>query len=140
MMTYLYAPEHAIPKLGTVHRRILDLLSRDKATTRKEIIDIEDNFRGIFQALENGKWGYWCIERIYEDGSTKATHFRIDRRHFESQAMDALVRAERRVALRKDSLRQAYRERARVKRATEKYQQALNFLEEVKSAQQKPDA
>lgn len=131
MNIYLYAPSESIPPLGTKERELLELLFSGGEVERKLLLEIDENFRGILQQLENSNYGYWLIHRIKKGGSRRYTHFLLDSRHFEGVEQDRTARAERRKELKKTSLQQAKNEAKRLGKANKELEEALDYWDSL---------
>lgn len=130
MNIYQYAPSESIPSLGTKQRKILDLLCSVDEVERESLINIYESLR-VLQPLENGRFGYWRIIRLYKNGSKKITHVMLDSRHFEGPDQDRMARADRRKEFKIRSLQQAKSETKRLEKASKELEQALDYWDSL---------
>lgn len=127
MNIYQYAPNDAIPDLGTEQRQILDLLWSNEKVERQTLVAIDENFRTYLQDLGNEDFGFWNIIRLKERGSRRFTHITLDSRHLEGREQDQIARAERRKALKIKSCQRAKGEAERLEKATKEQEEALDY-------------
>ena len=127
MNIYQYAPNDAIPDLGTEQRQILDLLWSNEKVERQTLVAIDENFRTHLQGLGNEDFGYWNIIRLKERGSRRFTHITLDSRHREGREQDQIARAARRKELKTRSCQLAKGEAVRLEKAIKEQAEALDY-------------
>lgn len=127
MNIYQYAPNYAIPDLGTKERQILDLLWNTSKVERQTLVSIDENFRQYLQGLGNEDFGYWNILRLKERGSRRFTHIALDSRHLEGREQDQIARAARRKELKVKSFQRAKGEVERLEKAIKEQAEALDY-------------
>lgn len=112
------APPTVIPKTNTKAYRLLVLLAKGEPVPEVSIlIELGANFRSQLQTLRNDTYGYWNIIPEF-DGKGIIINRRLDPRHLSADSMlDARARAERRLELANESLKQSLNEQARTNKA-----------------------
>ncbi|WP_313447839.1 hypothetical protein [Atlantibacter hermannii] len=127
------APAHTVPKEGTKAHRILHALV-DGPICEDELLQIAGkHYRSPLQQLMNEKHGWLFIHDVTDEKGVITSRY-LDSRHLSGVwELDIRARAERRVALKKDSAKKAGAGAERAIKAIRELIKAEDLLEEIKN-------
>lgn len=124
------APASAIPHVNSKSYKLLALLAKGDPVPEVHIlIELGGNNRSQLQALKGEQYEYWNIINERNDKGIIVSRS-LDPRHVSGNPkLDARARAERRLQLASDSLKQAINEQARASKAFAEWSEAEAHLE-----------